>query len=148
MVLPRPLAHPHQQMVVFVHQSPHQRPVIGRQDGDQIGERSVLRLAAGEGGGAAALLAMLAGALDGGGLGLNQADGLENLPGGARFDLFLLAVQQGEHFAVVLQFFAQGGNERLNSVSSVFHGCWLDFLPKGTANGVRVGASGAALGKT
>ena len=57
MVLPRPLAHPSQQMVVLLHQGPQQRPVIGRQARESNHERHIFRLAAFPGGGAAALLA-------------------------------------------------------------------------------------------
>ena len=67
-------------------------------------------------------------ALDGGGLGLDQADGLENLRGGAGFDLLLLAVQQGEHFAVLLQFLPQRGDERLKAVGGVIHGLLAWFF--------------------
>ena len=69
-----------------------------------------------------AFLAMQPRALDGGGLGLDEADGLENLPGGTGFDLFLLTVQQGEHFAILLQFLAQGGDQRLNTFGWFVHG--------------------------
>ena len=82
-------------------------------------------------------------------MGLDQADGLENLGGGAGFDLFLLAVQQGEHFAVVLQFLAQRGDERFDTVSGTCS--WITCLFScrwGAASGVSAGGAAEALGKT
>ena len=49
-------------------------------------------------------------------------DALDQILRLAAHDHFLLLVEQGEHFAVFLQFFAERVNE---VVQEVFHGCWL-----------------------
>ena len=61
MVLPRPLAHPSQQLVVFIHQSPQERTVIRRQQRNQIGELRVAGLVQALGDDGAAILAARAG---------------------------------------------------------------------------------------
>jgi hypothetical protein len=47
-------------------------------------------------------------------LGFDHADGLKHLGGGAGDEIFLLAIQQGEHFAVILQFVAQGVDQEFD----------------------------------
>jgi hypothetical protein len=58
----------------------------------------------------AAFLAVLAGLLHGQPLAFNRADGLIDFFGGPGPDLPLLAIQQGQHFAVLFQFLAQGAD--------------------------------------
>jgi hypothetical protein len=150
MVLPRALAHTHQQMIVFLHQRDDQRTVVRRQAGDQGGEGGVGRLAALLRGGAAATLPSLARVLDRGGLRLNLADGLENLVGAER--ALTCSCWRSSRRAS-----RRTPATRRAARRSVVRGCqWgRSFMVRGRGlqrrgrrSGVAAGVFGSALGKT
>ncbi len=124
-----------EQFVVLLHQGLQQRLVI-RPAATGSGWRSRRRPAGGTPGrtARAALLATVARACwMAAALRLDQADGLKNLRRRrGRSGMLLLAVQQGEHFAVILQFLAQGVDQGVGG----FHGSLAFFLAWGRKRGL------------
>jgi len=57
-------------------------------------------------------------------------------------------IQQGEHLAVLLQFVAQGADERFEAFSGGVHGFDVEILGGAAVSGVAAGVRGSALGKT
>ena len=74
------------------------------------------------------MLAMLARAPNRRTLGVDSGDCLQNFVGGPNHDEFLLPVEQAEHLAVMLQFFAEGFDEAFEFFDHV-EGLNLEFSP-------------------
>jgi hypothetical protein len=128
MVLLGALLDPDEELVIFVDQGADQRLVIAGEQRDELGE--IVGIGQREAGddGAAAEFAVVAGLADGVGLLLDVGDGTEEVFGSAMDDVVLLALEEGEHFAVILEFVAQGGDE---IIEEGVHGCELAAWGKG-----------------
>ena len=119
-VLAGALLHAGQQLVVLLHQRVDQRTIgLGQQRCDRS-DPGVVRQAEGSGQLALALFPLAARGLDDVALGIDRRDGFQQFVGLAANDVFLLRVEQGEQFAVVLEFFAQAFDEILQEFT---HGC-------------------------
>ena len=126
MILARAMVDADEQVVVFLDERLDQRPVFGGQAGRNGGEGRILRQPQLEGDVALVLFAFAARGGDGIGLGIDGGDALEQVLGLALHHSVLLVVEQGEHFAVFLQFFAQGFDEILKQF---IHGFMRRRLP-------------------
>lgn len=95
-----------QRVVVFLEQRADERPVRIRQERHDAGDRSGFGLGQADGQLPLDRLAALAGGLDGGPLG---ADGFADAGGfgAAAIGTLLILVEEGEHFAELLQLFAE-----------------------------------------
>jgi len=115
-VLPGALLHAHQQLVVFSDKRLHQRPVVGRQLRDQHGKGRAFRQGEQPDQMALTLFALLAGGGDDAGLRVHAGDVVRQGGHAPMHHQVLLLVEQRQHFAVLLELFA----ERLDQIGQKF----------------------------
>ena len=124
MVLPGALLDADEQFVVFLHERLHQGTVIRRQqrhdDGEDGGFRQI-QLSRDQ---ALALFAFGSCGGDDVSLIVDGGNARQKILSLAAHHQVLLVVEPGEHFAVLLQFFAQGFNE---VGEQNIHGCWTEM---------------------
>ena len=113
-ILPRSGLHPGQEVVVLLHQSRHQRPVIGGQQRRQVGQRGLVVGVERARQIMLELLAAPAGRLDHNPLVVDRAGRVEQLLGVAVEDALLLFVQQHQHLAILREFLPQRVDQLLN----------------------------------
>src|SRR5262249_53958104 len=117
MILSRALLDAHEQFVVFIDERLHERPMLRREQRQQGRKTRVLRATELLGERLAAFFALKTGVLDRRSLVLDEGDGLKHLRARTLHYVLLLAVELDEHFAVLLQFLAQGDDEILGTLS-------------------------------
>ena len=147
MVLARALPHANEQGIILVHQRADQRLIISGQQGNHfvrtVASRSLpckscMRPARGipSAGRVRAFESPTPWLF-------TEADRLEDFVRSALDDLLLLAVEQGEHFAILFQFFAQSADQ---GDDAVYHESMLFGFRLGYGQRRGLGRGGAGIG--
>jgi hypothetical protein len=112
-----------EELVVFIHERLNEGLINGWKLRDEFGESLEFRESEFLGDGLATKVAVLADLTQGLGLLLDVSDGSEQVFGGAMDDEMLLAFEEREHFAIVLEFDAESSDELFDLG---VHGVWLE----------------------